>query len=171
MSILGIPALEPVSTVTSAKGYALGTRRQDSAGNEYVYGYNASNVPLYPGVPVVIGSNNTSYSFTLTNTASQTGWVAAVVHHATVPTAYYAWFGVKGLFRVVPDATQSQIAKDKNLAIAVDGGWNSAPATISTGIRWGFSIESIVTGYGSCASESTSGLGCLGRAWIKTVLG
>jgi hypothetical protein len=172
MTTFGQPIFtEAISATTGTPSETLGTRRVDSAGNEYVYGYNASNSLIEVGVPVVHGSNNTGYSFTITNAASQVGFVAAVCHHATIATGYYGWLMVKGLCRVVPDASQVSMAVGDKLAIGVDGGFVSAPVTISTGLRWGYTVESGVTGYGACASFATSGLDTLGRAWIKTVLG
>lgn len=180
MAFYGKPIFpHSVSAVTSAAEFPLGTRRVDASGNEYIYGYNAAaNSPVYPGVPVVHPAGATSYSFTATNAASQVGFVAAVCHHSTIPTGYYGWFGVKGFFRAVPDETQTQMATGDALYIGVNGGWVLGTASntstligYTTGIAWGYAAESIVTGYGSCASEATSGLGCLGRAWITTHLG
>ncbi len=171
---------ESVSFVTGSAGgarYALGTRRVDEGGNLYVYGYNASAVVLEPGCPVLIGSSNTGYSFTATNAASQVGLIAACVHNASIATDSYGWFMVRGLCRIAPDGTTGAVSMDagKYLTVGVaangQGGWTSCPATLATGMRFGYSVESIVTGYGGSASHATSGLAAMGRGWIKTLLG
>lgn len=170
MGAFGLPIFPiSVSAVTSAAEWPLGTRRCDAAGNEYVYSYNNATSPIYPGVPVV-GAANTGYSFTATNAASQVGLVFGVCHHATIPTGNYGWLMARGLCRAVPDTTQTQMSAGEYLAVGVDGGFVSGAcgtAMFQTGLVFGFAVESLVTGYGSCASEATSGLGCLGRAWIN----
>ncbi len=172
MSNYGSPVFpKSVSFVTAVAEYPVGTRRTDSAGNEYVYGCNASaNSIFYPGVPGVLTNATTGHSFTVTNAASQVGLVAAVCHHATIPTGNYGWFMTRGLCRAVPDSSQVEMAAGEYLAVGVDGGFVSGAcgtAMFQTGLVFGLAVESIVTGYGSCASEATSGLGCLGRAWIN----
>lgn len=172
MSIHGLPICDGVSATTASPSTRLGTRVLGSDGVEYVYGYNASNSYIFPGVPVVVGSSNTGYSFTITNAASQVGLVMGVCHNATIATSYYGWYAVNGLVRVVPDGSQVSFNAGVNLAIGVDGGFVAQTgATFSTGHVWGQSVESIVTGYGSCASEATSGLAALGRGWVRTFLG
>lgn len=172
MADLGQPIFnESVSQTTATPSVALGTRRVDSAGNIYIYGYNAGAAVMEPGAPVVHSSNNTGYSFSVTNAASHVGFVAAVCHHATIAAGSYGWLMVKGLCRAIPDSSEISLNAGAKLAIGIDGGFVSAPATIATGMRWGYAAESIVTGYGQCASHATSGLACLGRAWIKTILG
>lgn len=159
---------ESVSAVTLIPSTTLGQRRVDEAGNQYVYGFNAAaNSVVNPGTPVVLTSTTSSYSFTPTNAVSQTGWVAAVNHHATIATGAYGWFMVKGQCRISPDGGTGGVSMNAgdNLTIGVDGGFVVAPVTMSTGLRWGFATGSIVTGYG------VNTLTAMGKGWITTILG
>jgi hypothetical protein len=157
---------ESVSATTLTPSVVPGSRRVDEAGNQYVYGYNAAaNSVIDLGVPVVLTSTTSGYSFTPTNAASQVGWVAAVNHHATIATGAYGWLMVKGQCRISPDASAVSMNAGDNLAIGVDGGFVVAPATMATAVRVGFATGSIVTGYGV-----NSG-GAMGKGWIRTILG
>ena len=163
---LGNPMLvESVSAVTATPSVVLGTRRVDSAGNVYLYGHNAGATQMNPGCAAVIGSANTGYSFTATNAAAGVGYLAAVCHHSTIPAGSYGWMGVNGLFRASPDSNAVSMNAGDGLVIGVDGGFVVAGATLSTGIRWGFAVSSMISGYG--VNTFTS----LGKAWIKSIFG
>lgn len=163
---LGNPIfVESVSAVTASPSVVLGTRRVDSAGNVYIYGHNAGASQMNPGCAAVIGSANTSYSFTATNAAAGVGFLAAVCHHSTIPAGSYGWMGVNGLFRAAPDTNAASMNAGDILVIGVDGGFVAGGATLSTGTRWGFAITSMITGYG--VNTFTS----LGKAWIKSIFG
>jgi hypothetical protein len=167
MSIYGLPVYEEaISATTGTPSVRLGSRRMDSAGNEYIYGYNgAANSVVNPGVPVVGVAGSTGYTFTVTNAASQTGYVMGLCQHATIATGYYGWFGVKGNFRCVPDSSAVSMNAGDGLAAGVDGGFVAAPATLATGMRWGYLSTSGITGYG------VNTLTALGTGWFKSLLG
>lgn len=175
MGFLGQPVYnESVSAVTATPSVVLGSRRVDTAGNEYVYGYNAGAATAEVGFGVVNGSSNAGYSFTVTNAASQTGWLVGVVHHSTIPAGSYGWVGVRGAFRAIPDGTATSMAAGVQLALGIDGGFVSKAAATAVGgtflAGWGLTISSIVTGH-SNASFTSAGLDSYGKAWFRTMWG
>ena len=98
--------------------------------------------------PSSIGSG---YSVVVSNPASQAGgeFVVGVAHNAAIAAASYGWLAVKGPVLVALDATQTSMNSGDLLAPGVDGGFVVAAATLSTGLRLGFALNSLVTTVGT----------------------
>jgi hypothetical protein len=99
-----------------------------------------------------------------------------VVHHATIATDNYGWFGTKGLFRAIPGTSQIETAACAYIMASEEsyGGWDYRAASNTsnhTGIVWGKTVSSMVTGYNSNVTVAAGSLDDLGYAWIKTFLG
>lgn len=153
---------ESVSASTATPSVELGTRRTDSAGNEYIYVYN-HGVETYPGRAVVMKTASSGYTVSVTNTAAKVGQFAGGVHHSTLLAASYGWIMTKGLCRVAPDTNAVSFDAGKYLGIGVDDGYVTMGATISTGARIGFTISSGLTQGGATIST-------FGKAWIRSDL-
>lgn len=155
---------ESVSSVTSTPSVDIGTYRREGR-SKYVYAYNGGNHAVWPGDCVVIGTGGTSltsnYTFQVTNAAAQVGFFAGGVYHATISTAQYGWIVVDGICRTRPDTNEASSAEGIWLAVGVDNGYTSAPATCSTGVRIGVTCNSMITNAGASAASS-------GKAWIKS---
>jgi hypothetical protein len=152
-----------VSLTTSDNSTELGARLTDSDGNQYVYVYNASSYQIWPGRSAYLLSLTSGYSITATNAASQAGFFAGGVHHATIPTNYYGWIMTDGCCRVSPDTSAVSFDAGDYLVPGVNDGYSAAPATISTISRLGLCISSGVTHEGAS-------LASCGKAWIKSTI-
>lgn len=148
MSYFGpVVRAESISNVTLTPSVELGTRAQ-VAGVDYVYAYNGSTATLPQGRMGNIGttSMNSGFTFAVTNAASQVGaeLVIGVAANADIPTLSYGWLAVKGPILACPDNSSLSANSGDFLTVGVDGGFVSAPVTISTSIRLGIAIQSFI---------------------------
>ena len=150
-SITPMLTSEQVSLTTTVAQFTLGSRVIYD-GNEYVYVYNgAANSKITTGQPAVMDiaqSLSSGYTVTVTNAASQAGVFAGVAQQ-TFNTGTYGWIMTRGLSLVALDAGQVSFNVNVRLALAVDGGFAAAPATMSTSPHYGISLNSIVTTVGT----------------------
>jgi len=152
---------ESVSAVTATPSVELGSRRTDSAGNEYIYVYN-TGVETYPGRCVYLKTASSGYTVSVTNTAAGVGQFAGGINHATFTSASYGWIMVKGLCAAGPDTNAVSFNAGVHLTVGVDDGYTACPVTLSTATRIGWTISSGVTAGGATFAAS------LGKAWIKS---
>ena len=139
---------EDLSTPTSDAKFTLGTRHSKS-GNEYCYVYNgASASAIGTGKYCVLQQSSSSftsgYTVTVTN-ASLAGWMAGVPQ-TTISTGYYGFVMTKGVSLISTDSGEVSAAAGVDLALGTDGGFVAAGATFSTAPRFGFTLNSFVTG-------------------------
>ncbi len=134
---------EDLSTPHSDQRYQLGVKHFKS-GNEYVYVYNAGNSVIGTGKYCVIAGASSGCSVTVTN-ASLAGWMAGVAQN-TISTAYYGFIMTRGLSLISTDSGEVSAASGVDLALGTDGGFVAAGATFSTAPRFGYTMNSFVTG-------------------------
>lgn len=151
---------ESVSAVTATPSVELGSRRTDSAGNEYIYVYNHGR-ETYPGRCVYLKTASSGYTISVTNVAAAVGQFAGGINHATMLSSSYGWIMTKGLSKVAPDTNAVSFNTDVWLTVGVDDGYTAAPASLATGTRIGWTISSGVTNLGTAQAG-------LGKAWIKS---
>lgn len=149
-----------VSATSSAPDFQLGTRVH-KAGVDYIYIYNAAaNSTISKGqiARIPAESLGNTYSCTITNAASQAGheMIVGVAHNATIATGYYGFVATRGLVCVALDASAVSMNSGDLLAAGVDGGFVVAPATMSTGIRLGYAVNSLVTTVGTGKAQFKS---------------
>ena len=154
----GFISPESVSAVTTTPQVTLGTRTVIN-GNEYVYVYNCGNAAIKVGWGGYVTANS-GYSVSVSNAASQVGFLAGVCHHASIPTAYYGWLMTKGVCYVAADGSETSAASGNYIFLGVDGGFVAAAGTASlaTGVRYGWLISTL----------QTQGTTTPGKAWIKS---
>lgn len=144
---------ESVSAVTATPSVELGTRRMDS-GNDYVYVYNGSTAAqISKGQMGFLSPTNLSSGFTVTvsNAASQSGGerCVGVAHNATITTGAYGWLATRGICYAALDASEVSMNSGDLVVPGVDGGFVVAAATLSTGVRLGLALNSLVTTVGT----------------------
>lgn len=141
-----------VSLATTVPEFQLGTRGT-KAGIDYVYIYNDGGVQISQGMPARVGASvlGQIYSVTVSNAASQVGheMVVGVAHNATIATGQYGFIATRGPVYIALDGTQTSMNSGDLLALGIDGGFVVAAATLSTGVRLGYAINSIVTTVGT----------------------
>lgn len=138
---------EDLSVASSEARFSLGARHSKS-GNEYCYIYNGGNSVIGTGKYCVLQQSSSSftsgYTCTVTN-ASLAGWMAGVAQN-TISTGYYGFVMTKGVSVVSTDSGEVSANVGVDLALGTDGGFVAAGATFSTAPRFGFTLNSFVTG-------------------------
>jgi hypothetical protein len=154
---VGIKA-EDLSSASTSPILALGQKVLKS-GNEYTFIYNGGNSAIGTGKYCVLQQSSSSftsgYTVTVTN-ASLAGWLAGVAQN-TISTGYYGFVMTKGVSLISTDSGEVSANVGVDLALGTDGGFVAAGATFSTAPRFGFTLNSFVTGatskariFGSC---------------------
>lgn len=144
---------ESLSCTTTVPEFTLGARHHES-GNEYVYVYNgAANSKITTGQPAVLQASSSSltsgYTVTVTNAASQVGFLAIVAQN-TFATGTYGFGLVKGVSLVALDASEVSMNVGDYLALGVDGGFVArSAASLSTSYNLGVMLNSGVTTVGT----------------------
>ncbi len=152
---------ESVSQVTATNSVELGTRTTEGL-IDYVYCYNggAEQISQGEGGYLSPASMLSGMTVSVSNAASQAGGerFVGVAHNATITTGAYGFLAVRGPVLVALDATETSMNSGDQLMPGVDGGFVVAPATLSTGVRLGVALNSLVTTVGT------------GKAFIKSPL-
>ena len=144
---------EALSLTTTVPEYSLGARHSES-GNEYVYVYNgAANSKILTGQPAVLQASSSSltsgYTVTVTNAASQVGFLAVVAQN-TFATGAYGFALSRGVGLIALDASEVSMNVGDYLALGVDGGFVArSPASLSTSPNLGLVLNSAVTTVGT----------------------
>lgn len=138
---------EDLSTPSSDQKFSLGARHAKN-GNEYVYVYNGGNSVVGTGKYCVLQQSSSSftsgYTVTVTN-ASLAGWMAGVAQN-TISTGYYGFIMSRGVSLISTDSGEVSANVGVDLALGTDGGFVAAGATFSTAPRFGFTLNSFITG-------------------------
>lgn len=98
-------AAESVSSVTLANSVNPGTYWGDSAGNQYVYVYNAGVQQISQGQCAVLSATS-GYSVSVSSTATN-DLAIGVARNATIATAAYGWLMYRGFSGFSADANNS----------------------------------------------------------------
>ena len=106
--------------------------------------YNDGGANIGTGKYCVIKGAASNCSVTVTN-ASLAGWMAGVAQ-TTFATAYYGFIMSRGLSLISTDSGEVSAASGVDLSLGTDGGFVAAGATFSTAPRFGFTMNSFVTG-------------------------
>lgn len=129
--------------------YSPGAKHLQS-GNEFVYVYNAAaNSTIGTGKYCVLDVNggtsfSSGFSVSVSN-ASLAGWMFGVAQN-TIPTGTYGWVMTKGVSLISTDSGEVSANAGVDLALGTNGGFVAAGATFSTAPRFGFTLNSFVTG-------------------------
>lgn len=146
------------TTTDSAAARPLGQRVQQG-GNEYVY-CHVVGTQISQGEMGFIGaaSMTSQYSVTVTNAASQAGGIFAVgvANNGTIAAGDYGYLLCRGLTLIALDGDEVSMNSGVDIGAGVDGGFVAAAATLSTGLRLGFTVNSAVTTVGTS------------KAWFKS---
>lgn len=138
---------ESLTSYSTSPEFALGTKLVNE-GNEFVYVYNGGNSVIGTGKYCVLQQSSSSftsgYTVTVTN-ASLAGWMVGVRQN-TLPTANYGFVMTKGVSLISTDSGEVSANVGVDLALGTDGGFVAAGATFSTAPRFGFTLNSFVTG-------------------------
>lgn len=135
-----------VTATLTSKDPQLGTRTYDSAGNEYVFMYNACNSQILPTYGVVVQSSvSTPFSMTLSS-ATSADIAVGLVKHATIPTANYGFVLTKGVGTVEMLASSGTVATNGLLELGANGLWAPRSNTTGNGVSNAKALEEIVTG-------------------------
>lgn len=122
-------ANETVSSVTLANTVIPGTYWADTAGNQYVYVFNAGTQQISQGQFAVPGTNCSGYSVT----ASSTTFVdlsLGIARNATITTAAYGWLMYRGFSGFSTDVNAS-FTTGQAIMLGLNG--NLQPATTVAG--------------------------------------
>lgn len=136
-----------VSMVTATLGTndpELGTRVRQGM-SEYMLCYNAGASAIKVGWGGYLNSSNSGASVSVSNAASQTGALAGVCYHASIPAGSYGWLVTKGLTYLAADGTETSQAAGIYVNLGVDGGFVAQTATLSTGLPVAYLISTMQT--------------------------
>ncbi len=138
---------EDLSTSSADQKYSLGVKHQKN-GNDYIYVYNGGGSAIGTGKYCVLQQSSSSftsgYTVTVTN-ASLAGWMAGV-RQDTMSTGHYGFIMTRGVSLISTDSGEVSGVAGIDLALGTDGGFVAAGATFSTAPRFGFTLNSFVTG-------------------------
>ena len=136
------------STVaTLPGGYTLGEVRHDG-GIKYRLFCNASPDQINPGWGFMRASGCGAYSIALTSTLDVARHIGGgVVHHATVPTAYYFWGAVRGYLASGVIGGETSISSGNPMSLQTTGCFLGCGATISTQVPCGYVLATVTTGH------------------------
>lgn len=152
---------ETPSSVTLANTVTLGTQWADGAGNQYVYVYNASNSQLSQGQFVVLATNVSGYSVTITNATSVDIGVG-VIRNATMATAAYGWAMYRGFSGVSTDS--ASFVTNQCMLLGANGNFGAVTSTIAS------FVTSVIVGKALCpipTQTTCSTAANLNAAWIN----
>jgi len=143
---------ESVSNVTATNSVELGTRVAKGL-VKYVYVYNGGNEQISQGECGFLSpaSMLSGMTVSVSNAAAQSRGLACVgvAHNATITTGAYGFLATRGPVLVALDTGAVSMNSSDILAAGVDGGFIVAPATLSTGVRLGIALNSLVTTVGT----------------------
>lgn len=146
---ISVVKTDDLASFSTAPLYSIGAKHYQS-GNEYVYVYNAAtNSTIGTGKYCILdvngGTSATSgYSVSVTN-ASLAGWMAGVAQN-TINTGTYGWIMTKGVSLISTDSGEVSANAGVDLALGTNGGFVAAGATFSTAPRFGYTLNSFITG-------------------------
>lgn len=132
---MGLERISPVffesaSAVTATNSVALGSRRVDANGYEYVYCFNAGGEQISPGFGAIVSTGTSGFSVTITSVAETAHQFVGVVKHATLTTATYGWVLTKG-FSQIEVAANSTVTGAKFMILAADGAFSPVSAAVA----------------------------------------
>ncbi len=113
---------ETVSTVTLTPTVPIGTEWSDTAGNKYLYVYNACNSQLSQGQYCVLATNVSGYSVSITNVSGM-GIAVGMVRNATFATLAYGWLMTKGFAGIATDT--ASFVTNQILALGQNGAFQA----------------------------------------------
>jgi len=135
---------ETPSSVTATNTVIPGTLWGDSAGNQYVYVYNAGNSQISQGMGAVL-SGVSGYSVTVSSITGS-DMMIGIAKNATLTTGTYGWLMYQGFSGFVAGANDS-FSTGNIIAGGVDGTFsNKSSATGFTGPVYGKAIFSVSSG-------------------------
>lgn len=120
---------ETPSSTTLANTVVIGSKWSDTSGNEYIYCFNASNSQLSQGQFVVLATNVSGYSVTITNATSVDIGVG-MVRNTTIPTAGFGWIMSKGFAGISTD--NASFVTNQCLLLGVNGNFGAVTSTIAS---------------------------------------
>jgi predicted RecA/RadA family phage recombinase len=145
--IVRVVKAEHLSEGHSEQKYQLGALHFKD-GNEYRYVYNGGNSVIGTGKYCVLQQSSSSftsaYTVTVTN-ASLAGWMVGVAQNS-ISTGYYGFVMREGVSLISTDSGEVSANVGVDLALGTDGGFVAAGATFSTAPRFGFTLNSFITG-------------------------
>lgn len=131
-------------TATPGDGVELGSKIEHD-GKQYRYVYNTGNTQISVGEGCTVSAVS-GYSVTVSST-TMADFFLGVVHHATIPTAYYGWVVVQGFAKAKAPANSGFAAGDP-LTAGGDGRFAPAAGTMTANVLGKVTVATASGGIG-----------------------